>query len=102
LAYAEALLVASPVDALIDGKRARNVSGVTPEQMARMEREMASLQGQYRLVEQSYGQDVLNLVLARGYLAKLLENPTVSKYIKQRQPEVLEQFVSIVDATALE
>jgi ParB-like chromosome segregation protein Spo0J len=102
VAYAEALLVASPADALIDGKRARNVSGVTPEQMARMEREMASLQGQYRLVEQSYGQDVLNLVLARGYLAKLLENPTVSKYIKQRQPEVLEQFASIVEATALE
>jgi ParB-like chromosome segregation protein Spo0J len=102
VAYAEALLVASPADTLIDGKRARNVSGVTPEQMARMEREMASLQGQYRLVEQSYGQDVLNLVLARGYLAKLLENPTVSKFIKQRQPEVLEQFVSIVEATALD
>jgi RepB plasmid partitioning protein/ParB-like nuclease domain len=102
VAYAEALLVASPPDTLVDGKRPRNVSGVTPEQMARMEREMASLQGQYRLVEQSYGQDVLNLVLARGYLAKLLENPTVTKFIKQRQPEVLEQFVSIVEATALE
>jgi RepB plasmid partitioning protein len=75
---------------------------VTPEQMARMEREMANLQGQYRLVEQSYGQDVLNLVLARGYLAKLLENAKVTKYLKQRQPEVLEQFAAIVEATALE
>jgi hypothetical protein len=28
--------------------------------------------GAVRLVEQTYGQDVLNLVLARGYLAKLL------------------------------
>ena len=42
--------------------------------MAKMEREMANLQGQYKMVEQTYGQDVLNLVLARGYLAKLLEN----------------------------
>ena len=102
VAYAEALLVATPPTVLVDGKRPRKVSGVTPEQMARMEREMGSLQGQYRLVEQTYGQDVLNLVLARGYLAKLLENATVSKYIKQRQPEVLEQFVSLVQATALD
>ena len=28
---------------------------------------MATLQGQYKMVEQTYGQDVLNLVLARGY-----------------------------------
>lgn len=102
VAYAEALLVATSPSALVDGKRPRKVSGVTPEQMARMEREMANLQGQYRLVEQSYGQDVLNLVLARGYLAKLLENAKVTKYLKQRQPEVLEQFAVIVEATALE
>jgi hypothetical protein len=38
---------------------------------------MANLQGQYKMVEQTYGQDVLNLVLARGYLAKLLENKQV-------------------------
>lgn len=102
VAYAEALLVATSPSALVDGMRPRKVSGVTPEQMARMEREMANLQGQYRLVEQSYGQDVLNLVLARGYLAKLLENAKVTKYLKQRQPEVLEQFAAIVEATALE
>ena len=76
--------------------------GVTLEQMSRMEREMANLQGQYRVVEQSYGEDVLNLVLARSYLAKLLENPKVTKYLKQEQPEVLEQFAAIVEATALE
>ena len=102
VAYAEALLVATSPSALVDGKRPRKVCGVTPEQMARMEREMANLQGQYRLVEQSYGQDVLNLVLARGYLAKLLENAKVAKYLKQRQPEVLEQFAAIVESTALE
>ncbi|MBV2206350.1 MAG: hypothetical protein KUL87_13080, partial [Pseudomonas sp.] len=34
----------------------------------------------------------INLVLARGYLAKLLDNKSVVRYIKQRRPEVLEQF----------
>lgn len=102
VAYAEALLVATPPTLLVDGKRPRKVNGVTPEQMVRMEREMVNLQGQYRLVEQSYGQDVLNLVLARGYLAKLLENEKISKYLRRSQPEVLDQFSAIVDATALE
>ena len=102
VAYAEALLVATPSTSLVDGVRPRKVVGVGPEQMARMEREMSNLQGQYRLVEQSYGQDVLNLVLARGYLAKLLENAKVTKYVKQRQPEVLEQFTAIVATTSLD
>ena len=102
VAYAEALLVATPPTALVEDKRPRKVAGVTPEQMARMEREMANLQGQYRLVEQTYGQDILNLVLARGYLAKLLENPQVSRYLKLRQPEVLEQFSAIVATATLD
>jgi hypothetical protein len=100
--YAEALLAATPPNLLVDGKRPRKMNGVTPEQMVRMEREMANLQGQYRLVEQSYGQDILNLVLARGYLAKLLENDKACRYIRRSQPEVLDQFSAIIEATGLE
>jgi hypothetical protein len=102
VAYAEALLVATPSISLVEGVRPRKIAGVTADQMARMEREMANLQGQYRLVEHSYGHDVLNLVLARGYLTKLLDNSKVAKYIKQRQPEVLEQFTAIVQTTTLD
>ena len=60
-AYAEALLVASPAEMLVDGKKPAKLTGVTQEQMAKMEREMSNLQGQYKMVEQTYGQDVLNL-----------------------------------------
>ncbi len=45
---------------------------------------------------------MLNLVLARGYLVKLLENKAVMKHLKQRYPEVLEQFQNIVETTSLE
>jgi hypothetical protein len=67
-----------------------------------MEREMANLQTQYRLVEHTYGQDVLNFVLAKGYLTKLLENARVAKYLKQQQPEVFEQFRTIVDSSSID
>lgn len=102
VAYAEALLVATPTEMLVDGKKPQKLTGVTQEQMSRMEREMANLQGQYKLVEQTYAEDVLNLVLARGYLAKLLDNKSVVRYIKQRRPEVLEQFEVIVETTSLD
>lgn len=100
--YAEAMLLATPVELLVDGKKPPKLTGVTQEQMVRMEREMANLQGQYKMVEQTYGQDVLNLVLARGYLAKLLENKQVVRYLKQRQPEVVAEFETIVQTVSLE
>jgi ParB-like chromosome segregation protein Spo0J len=102
VAYAEALLVATPTEMLVDGKKPPKLTGVTQEQMSRMEREMANLQGQYKLVEQTYAEDVLNLVLARGYLAKLLDNKSIVRFIKQRRPEVLEQFEVIVETTSLD
>lgn len=39
--------------------------------MQLMQKEMAILQNQYKLVEADYGEDMLHLVLAQKYLAKL-------------------------------
>ncbi|HJW57587.1 MAG TPA: plasmid partitioning protein RepB C-terminal domain-containing protein [Burkholderiaceae bacterium] len=102
VAYAEAMLVATPAEQLVEGKKDLKLAGVTPEQVAKMEREMANLQGQYKMIEQTYGQDVLNLVLAKGYLAKLLENKPILRYLRQRQSEVLAEFQSIVQTVSLE
>ncbi len=102
VAYAEALLVATPAAVLVEGKKPAKLTGVTQEQMAKMEREMSNLQRQYKLVEQTYGQDVLNLVLAKGYLAKLLENKSVARYLRQRHPEVLAEFEVIVQTVSLD
>ncbi|MGN8134608.1 plasmid partitioning protein RepB C-terminal domain-containing protein [Paraburkholderia sp. 22099] len=102
VSYAEALLVATPSARLIDGKKPAKLAGVSPEQMAKMEREMNNLQAQYKLVEQTYGQDVLNLVLAKGYLAKLLENEPVRQYLRQRQPDLLAEFNATVETVSLD
>lgn len=102
VAYAEAMLVATPAELLVEGKKTLKLAGVTQEQMAKMEREMSNLQGQYKMVEQTYGQDVLNLVLAKGFLAKLLENKSITRYLRQRQPEVLAEFELLVRSESLE
>lgn len=102
VAYAKALLAATSEHLLVDNARPRKVAGVTPDQMAKMEREMSNLQGQYKLAEQTYGQDVLNLVLAKGYLERLLGNKSVVRFLQQRQPEILAEFRSIVQASSLD
>jgi hypothetical protein len=102
VAYAEALLAATPTEFLVEGNTPKKLRGVTKEQMARMEREMSNLQGRYRVVEQTYGQDVLGLVLARGYVVKLIENAPVVRYLRQRAPEILEQFEAVAAADSLE
>ena len=102
VSYAEALLAASPAAMLVTGLKPKKLAGVSSEQMARMEREMNNVQSQYKIVEQSYGEDVLSLVLVKGYLTKLIANAAVTKFMRSRVPEILEQFEAISRATALE
>jgi hypothetical protein len=70
--------------------------------MARMEHEMENLQGQYKLIEDSYADDVLNLVVAQGYLSKLLANDAVSRFIEQHRQDIYEQFKSIALMNSLD
>lgn len=100
--YTEALLAATPAEQLVDGQKAKKMAGVSAEQMLRMEREMSKLHGQYELIERNYADDVLNLVLARGYIAKLFENDAVKRFIRQWHPDLLEQLERIIAVTALE
>jgi hypothetical protein len=102
VAYCQALLAATPSNMLVGEAKPKKIRGVTAEQMAKMEREMANVEVQFKLVEQSYGQDVLNLVLAKGYLVKLLDNKAVTRFLKQNQPDVLGEFENIVQTVSLE
>ena len=102
VAYAEALLAATPQHLLVGETKPRKMRGISADQMVKMEREMGNLQGQLKLVEKSYGQDVLLLVLARGYLAKLIDNKAVFRFLSQRQPDVLAEFENIIQTVALD
>ena len=87
---------------LAQPERPKKIRGLTAEQMARMEREMDGLQREFKAVTASYGDTVLNLVVASGYLSSLMDNPRVSRYLERRHPEILTEFKVIVAATSLE
>jgi hypothetical protein len=95
LPYAKALLAASPREQLVDGNK--NVRGVRKDQIALMEREADSLQREFKLAEQSYSSDNLDLVLMRGYLSSLLANARVMRYLAQHQAGILREFQRMVD-----
>jgi ParB-like chromosome segregation protein Spo0J len=100
--YAHALLAATRQEDLAQPDRPKKIRGLTAEQMARMEREMDGLQREFKAVSASYGDTVLNLVVASGYLSSLIGNPRLSGYLERHHPEILTEFRAIVAATSLE
>jgi hypothetical protein len=102
LSYARALLAATRQADLVKSDEPKKIAGMTPEQMARMEREMEKLQRDLKTVESRYGEDVLQLVIASGYLSKLVGNAEIKRYLGQHHPEILSEFRAIIAATSLD
>ena len=63
---------------------------------------MGNLHGHFKTIEQTYGQDVLNLVVATGYIKRLVENTAIVKYLRQNQPDLLNGFRKITEAASLD
>lgn len=101
VSYANALLAGTPKSQLANPEAPKKIKGLSEEQIARMEAEMGSLQGEYRLIEESYGANVLNLTVARTYISTLLDNTRVVKYLTQHHPEFLTQFQKIAAMKSL-
>ncbi len=100
--YAKAILAATKQADLMKPDQPKRVSGLTAEQMTRMEREMAGLQEDVKAVEARYGDDMLHLVIAAGYLAKLVGNRNIRRYLGQHHPEILEEFTAIIASASLD
>jgi len=68
------------------------------EQIVKLEKEMNQVQTQYKDAEKYYGSDLLNLVVAKGYLTKLLSNDAVKSYISRHEPEILNHLEIVVSS----
>jgi len=100
--YVRCLLSGTQASMLVDAKKPTRPANLSQEQVVRMEHEMTNLLGQYKIAEQSHSEDMLNLMLARGYVVKLMENTRAMKYMQARFPEVLEEFSKIVESTSID
>lgn len=97
--YAKSIFGNTPQDQLVDSAKPKQIEGLTNEQIALMEQESTNLDREFRLLEQSYGIDNLDLVVATGYLHRLIENARVVRYLAQNYPELLSEFQKIADSS---
>jgi hypothetical protein len=100
--YVKALFAATRPEMLINPGKHKLATGLSPEQITKMEKEMEALQRDLKLIEESHGNQVLNLVLARGYVTKLLGNVRVERYLNQHHSEILQELQSISESASLE
>ena len=96
IGYARSIVMGTPDDQLVNGRQ-KAVAGLTDEQIAVMERESVELDREFKLIEQSYGSDHLDLVLAAGYVASLLGNSRVVRHLAQNHANLLSEFQKIAD-----
>ena len=96
ISYAKSIVMGTPDDQLVHGRQ-KPSAGLTDEQISIMERESVELDREFRLVEQTYGSDHLDLVLAVGYISNLLGNARVVRHLAQHHANLLNEFQKIAD-----
>ena len=101
-AYAEALVMMTSPDLLVETENGKKEGASRPEDLARMENEIRALEKDFSVLDESYGRNVVDLTLARGYLKKVLDNGKVVRFLAARYPEILAEFQRIVEAVSLE
>lgn len=101
VSFAKALLAATPISQFKEPQTQKKMGGLSPEEIARMEKETEGLANDIKLVKESYGKDMLNLVLACGYLSRMFENGKVVTFLSSHYPDILGEFQKIIVATSL-
>ncbi|AQQ05391.1 chromosome partitioning protein ParB [Roseibium algicola] len=96
--YAKSLVGATPSSQLVDAGKSKKVNGLSEEQIALMEQESAKLDREFHLLEGTYGEDHLDLVIATGYVRRLIENAHVVRHLARHFPELLAEFQKIVES----
>ena len=96
--YAEALVLGTPKDQLVNPEEPKQKKGMTREEIGKLEAEMETLERDLKAVERTYGDNMLNLTLARGYVKKLLDNAKVVRFLNGNYGDILSEFETLAAA----
>lgn len=100
--YTGALVSRTKEDLLTEPSNIKRPARPKPEDLARMEVEMQALERDILLIDDSYGKNMVNLTIARGYVKKLLENAKVVRYLAAKHGDLLTEFQRVQEAASLE
>lgn len=63
-----------------------------------MEQESEKFDREFRLLEETYGESHLDLVLATGYVRRLIDNARGVRHMARHYPELLMDFQKITES----
>ncbi|BCL75796.1 hypothetical protein JHS3_15320 [Jeongeupia sp. HS-3] len=99
---ATAMLQATSPDQLIEKAASKMQNAVPAEALQRLERELAAVQADTRLLEEGYGPANLQLAIVKTYIgSSLLENAAIVRWLAKNRAEYLQQLQRIADIKAL-
>lgn len=100
--YVRCLVATTPTEHLADGERGKEAAGLSPEDVARMEHEMATHSREFRLIEESHGRNALQLTVVVAYLRKLIGNARIARHLAQVHPELFGEFQKLIESSSRE
>jgi len=100
--YAKCLYAGTSEDQRLADQAPEEDRGLASEDVARMQREMATLHRDIKVVEERHGENVLILVLSVGYVRKLLGNNRIERYLRNHHADILAEFEKILEAPELD
>lgn len=92
--YAEGLFMGTSKDQLVNPAKPKTKT-ISPEDIAKMEAEMEILERDFKSVEDSYAENMLNLTVLRGYLKRLMENTRVERFLSSKHQDLFSEFARI-------
>jgi hypothetical protein len=96
--YAEALVLGTSKDQLVNPDELKEKKGMSPEDIARMESEMESLERDLKAVTDNYTENMFTLTTAQTYIKNLLKNAKVVRYLNANHAEIYSEFETIAAA----
>jgi len=101
LKLALAMLNGTAPDQLVEKAAAKAKSNGASETLRRLERELAAVQADTKLLDESYGPANLQLTIIKTYIKSLLENINVVKWLAKSHREYLTELQLIADIQQL-
>lgn len=97
--YAEALVLGTPQNQLVNPHDAKKKKGMTPEGIARLENEMETLERDLKSITDNYTENMFTLQIAQTYIKTLLKNSKVVRYLTGNHAEIHAEFEIIAAAS---
>ncbi|MFS2117624.1 plasmid partitioning protein RepB C-terminal domain-containing protein, partial [Herbaspirillum frisingense] len=95
-----AITHATRPEVLIERAKSQVGKDISPEDITRMEAEMERLQHDSLAVEDTIGDTMLSLVVAKGFINRLLRNENIRRHLQRHYPDLLSSVTATLDAIA--